>query len=217
MNTEKYLFRNRYTFLLIFVIIIILLGIYLHCRNHPIEQVASITTGCFVVLTIFFSILSYEYNASKNRQDSKTSRDVLTYNTAVEWYKNPLVEYQKLTIKFKKQFTASKSLRTVSDFDLFIDDPANLEYKEALKGLLNYFETISIGAYKGLIDNDFIKDFFSSIFKIFYTDYFFYIDSIRQVKNVPTMWINFTNLAEEWHPLLKESVQKGKLKSTIIT
>jgi|GEM_PF-2594086 hypothetical protein len=217
MNIDKFLFKHRYTVLAIFVVLILILSVYLHFRSHPIDKIASIATGCFVVLTIFFSILTYEYNALKNRQDSKASRDILTYNTAVEWYKSPLVDYQKTTIRYEKQFIASKTQRTVSDFDTFINDPLNIEYKEALKGILNYFETISIGAYKGLIDKEFTKDFFLSIYKIFYTDYFFYIDDIRVTKNVDTIWGNFTNLVEEWYVDLRADMRDGTLKSSIIT
>lgn len=31
------------------------------------------------------------------------------------------------------------------------------------------------------------------------------------------MWVNFTSLAEEWHPNIKEEVKNGTLTSIIIT
>jgi hypothetical protein len=72
--------------------------------------------------------------------------------------------------------------------------------------------TVALGVDTGLIEKDFIRDFFSSIYKIHYSDYYFFIEDIRRTKGIDAIWINFTNLTQQWHPELKN----GDFNSTII-
>jgi hypothetical protein len=168
-------------------------------------------------MTLFFAMLNYEFATSKSKQDHQSIRELTTFNTANEWHKSPLNDYQKESIRFEKRFIESKEIRTATDFEEFINDPDNLLFKESLKGILNHFECVAIGTYNGQIDIDFIRKFYKSIFKVYYTDYLFYINSLRIAKNNEDIWINFTNLAEAWHEGVKQNVANHIIKSTIIT
>ncbi|MDB5199258.1 MAG: hypothetical protein JWO92_1221 [Chitinophagaceae bacterium] len=214
----KYLFDHRYLISFFIVLAIMCGGIYLYTQKHwGFKDVAQVCTGFFIVITLFFTALNYEFSTSKMKQDYKSAKELLTYNTATEWHKSPLTEYQKTSISYEKKFIATNAVRTSKDFDLYISDPSNLDFRESLKGLLNSFETLAIGVHKELIDNDFMKEFYSLIFEIYYIDYYFFIESERIKKSNSKIWIQFTNLAEEWHPELNNNLQKGAVKSTIIT
>lgn len=160
--------------------------------------------------------MNYEFAANKTRADAKSSKEILTYNIAAEWHKSPVKDYQKSSIEFEKKFKKTCADKTIEGFQVFIEDEANLDFKESLKGILNYFETLSIAAYKGVIDTVFIKEFHNSIFRIYYIDYKVYIDKRRALQNNQAIWENFTKLAVDWNPGLKDDVEKGVLKSTVI-
>jgi hypothetical protein len=151
-------FNNRYSICLIIGITIVGLWFILYfARDWPAKDAAQICTGFFIVITLFFTALNYEFAASKMERDYKAAKELLTYNNATEWYKSPLREYQTIVIKYENKFINSSPTRTPEMFETFLDQ--EVEYKEALKGILNHFETVSIGTYKGLIDKDFIKEF----------------------------------------------------------
>lgn len=212
------IFEFRYVVCLIVLIVILGLGLFLYFKNHWIaKDVAQICTGFFIVLTLFFTALNYEFTASKVERDNKAARELLTFNIAAEWHKAPIKDYQKATIEFEDKFIATKEVRDKEDFNLFLNNPVNIEYKEALKGTLNYFETVSIAIYRGLIDKDYIREFHRFIYQQYYGDYIFFIDFQRVAKKNDKIWINFTNLAEEWHPKIREEIREGILKSFIIT
>lgn len=200
------------------MILIMGLGFYLRIYRHwGFKDAAQVCTGFFIVITLFFTALNYEFSASKVKQDYKAAKELLTYNTATEWYKTPLKDYQKISIQFENKFIASNAVRTVDDFFIFITEPEQLEYKECFKGLLNSFETLAIGVYKELIDKHFMREFYRLIFESYYIDYYFFIESHRVKKDNDKIWINFTNLAEEWNPGIHDKLIQGVLKSSLIT
>jgi hypothetical protein len=213
----EWLFRYRYSVCLITGIAIIGFWFLLYFFRHwTAKDAAQICTGFFIVITLFFAALNYEFAASKMERDYKSARDLLTYNTATEWHKSPLKDYQIFVIKFEDEFIAtSTTTRTPAMFETFIE--TRYEYKEALKCLLNHFETVSIGAYKGLIDKDFINEFYRGILKAYYVDYYTYIDNHRAKKNNYKIFENFTKLVEEWHPGIKAELAKTPLKSILFT
>lgn len=217
-NVVKFIFTYRYIICILFVFAIGFFGIFLYLYKHwHFKDAAQVCTGFSVLMTLFFAALNFEFASSKSKQDYKATRELTTFNTANEWHKSPLNEYQKESIRFEKKFIDSKAVRTANDFEGYINDPDNLVFKESLKGILNHFECVAIGTYNGQIDKDFIRRFYKSIFRIYYVDYLFYINSLRSVKKNEDIWVNFTNLAEEWHDNLKQDVIEHVFKSTIIT
>ena len=116
----------------------------------------------------------------------------------------------------ENKFINSKSERSVLDFKKFIEDPVNFDFKESVKGIFNYFESIATAANKGLIDVEFIFEFHDSIFKIYYIDYFYYIEYQRATRNNMKIWNYYTTLVEKWHPNIRADLNNKKEKSTII-
>jgi hypothetical protein len=214
----RIIFSYRYVVMFLVVIGVVVLGIYLsEWRLWTGKDTIQVCTGFLILLTLFFAALNYEFTSSKARRDYEAARQLLTFNTACEWHKSPIRDYQRISIGYENAFIESSNSRTVDDFMSFVDKKSSLEFRESLKGLLNYFETSSIAANKGMIDKDFIKEFFLTIYKSYYRDYHFYIEKQRVVKSSDTIWGNFTNLVEEWYPTINEDLKNEKVKSIIIT
>ena len=211
------IFFYRYIICVLIIVFIVVFGLYLYLyRDWIFKDVVQVCSSFFIVLTLFFAALNYEFSSNKMRADAKSAKEILTYNVAAEWHKAPIKDYQKSVIEFEKKFRRTSADKTIDGFQTFIEDEENLDFKESLKGILNYFETFSIAAYEKVIDAGFIKLFHYSIFCSYYIDYKVYIDHRRTLKNNPAIWQNFTKLAEEWSPGIDEKVKDGVLKSTVI-
>lgn len=213
----NFIFSYRYAFVLCFISLNLFLGYILYAeRDWGFKDAAQVCTGFFIVVTLFFAALNYEFTYIKTKRDAQLARETLTFTTASEWHKSPIKDYQKTSIQHERIFIASTQARSAEDFEKYFEDINNLEFKESLKGIFNFFETISIGAYKGLIDKEFIREFYNGIFRIYYIDYYFYIAKHRILRNNPTIWVTYTSLVEEWHDSLNGDVISGKVASTII-
>lgn len=211
------IYKYRYSICLAFTIFITLLGFYLYfLKNWSFKDVSQVCLSFFIVITLYFAALNYEFSTSKMKQDYDAARFLLTYTTATEWHNKPLTEYQIKIIEFQKAFIASKPFRTVQHFNTFFNNSGNIKYKESLKGVLNSFESLSIGVHKNLIDKRFIKLFYKSIFEEYYLEYYFYIFDHRIKTKNTTTWIYFTNLVEEWSPDLNNNLKNGSAKSSLI-
>lgn len=170
----QFLIKYRYGVSFLVGIIIIGLWFFLYFIKHwNAKDGAQVCTGFFIVITLLFAALNFEFSNSKMQSDYRAAKELLTFNTASEWHKAPIKDYQRISIGFENKFISSKHKRLVADFEAFIDNSENLEYRESLKGILNYFESSSIAAHRGLIDKSFISEFFAHIYKIYYKDYFF--------------------------------------------
>ncbi|HEX2631149.1 MAG TPA: DUF4760 domain-containing protein [Chitinophagaceae bacterium] len=217
-RVAKFIFAYRHILMMLVVAGVISLGIYLHYyRSWTGKDTIQACTGLLILLTLFFAGLNYEFTSSKARRDYEAARHLLTFNTSCEWHKPPSKDYQRIIIEFENKFIESGITRNISDFEKFIDDPDNLDYRESLNGIVNYFEGCAIAINKGLIDKEFIREFFCGIYKLYYIDYIFYIEKIRLKKNDEKIWINFTSLVEDWHPTIREQVEQGLLKSIFLT
>ncbi|PZR26947.1 MAG: hypothetical protein DI535_12285 [Citrobacter freundii] len=207
----------RYAICIIIMLLIFAVGLYLRINRHwSIKETAQLCTGFLIVITLLFAQLNFEFSNVKMQLDYKAARELLTYSTAQEWYKAPIKDFQKTSILFENNFIRSKSKRTSTDFAYYIEDINNIEFRESLKGILNYFESSSTATNRGLIDKDFIKEFFYDIYTAYYKDYLFYIEGQRAAKSSSNVWINFTNLVEEWQPAIRQQITAGNIKSIII-
>jgi hypothetical protein len=214
----KLVFAYRHILMILVVAGVISLGIYLYLyRSWTGKDMMQVCTGLLIVLTLFFAGLNYEFTSSKARRDYESARQLLTFTTSTEWHKAPVKDYQRVIIEFENKFIERSTMRDMTDFEKFIDDPDNLDYRESLHELFNYFESASIATKKGLIDKEFVKEFFLNIYKVYYVDYIFYIERLRLKKNHEQSWNNFTSLAEDWHHDIREQVAQGLLKSIFLT
>lgn len=149
-----------------------------------------------VVIGIFYSILNYEHTQIKYRNDVKASRYTLSFNAACDWHRPTMVENLKIT---KKLYDENKHLigdnRAVEFFNILEkDEPA----RSALVSIFNYLECIALGVDCEILDNEFMKKYFLTVFNMYNSNYGFYITHRRTVHNSPNAWINFTDLTKKW-------------------
>ncbi|HEV8514235.1 MAG TPA: DUF4760 domain-containing protein [Cyclobacteriaceae bacterium] len=193
------IFKGRFIFLIIGVI-----GIYFIVKYVSEDQSVSrkdlvqVITGCALIIALFYTIITYEYNQRKFQYDVKNSRDILSFNISKEWHDPTLVGYSKTCHEFMRQ--CHKILKEVDANKLHeaLEAPENGDQKMALLSIFNYFESISLGIKQGIMDEDFIKGFFKSVFTHYYNEYNFYILHRRVVKKNQRLWQNFTSLAQKW-------------------
>jgi len=167
-------------------------------NTDKVKNFVAILTGGSIVIGIFYSILNYEYSQIRFKHDSKTSRDVLSFNVANEWHKVNMVEAQKVAKKFLRKCQPLLLDNNAKKFHDELEDERNENRKAALISIFNYFESLSLGVKQGIIDEQFIRGFFGSIFESYYNEYIFYIEYRRRVKKNAKIWIHFTQLAQKW-------------------
>lgn len=198
------IFEMRHAITLIMMIGIIILGCMLiSVKGWIFKDTIEVCTRLFIVISLFYTALNYEFNASKSKNEIKSNRDILTFNTAAEWHKNHLMTYQRTILIFERKFLQFHEKASPEEYMIFFEDIRNIDYKVALKGILNHFETVSIGVFNGLIDKAFMKLFYEAIFKAYFTKYYFFIKVTRTRKSNEDIWVNFTKLALDWTPELE--------------
>ncbi len=160
-------------------IVISIMGFYLNWKlGLPPDKVAGIVLGSLVVVTLFFTALTFEYNHKKNLRDSEKSKNLLTFSTAVDWNKSPITDHIILLTKHQAEinvFIEKQDATLFWEFLTNINKSYSLEVRSALAGILNYFEYVCIGIDKDLIDEAFVRDFFETIFLKYHEKYLFYI------------------------------------------
>ena len=169
--------------------------------NHPnstVKDVVEVITAGIIILTLFYNMINYENEQMKFKHDVKIFREKLSFNTATDWHKPPMVDYSKTLKKFLNKCKPLLEDNDSKKFHETIESESNEDEKQALIAVFNFFESIAIAVNQGIMDEGFIKKFFRSIFVQYYQDYSFYIDYRRRIKKSSTMWINFTNLASTW-------------------
>lgn len=161
------------------------------------KNIALVFTCGSIVIGIFYSILNYEHAQIKYKKDINSARLTLSFNAACEWHRPTMVESLKIA---KQLYDEHKHL---------IDDNRSVEFSEilekneiarsALVSILNYMECISLGVAHSILDDNFINGYFSTVFKMYNSNYGFYINHKRAVANSAKIWVNYTNLVQNWH------------------
>jgi hypothetical protein len=191
-------FKIRYFFIICCLGFIIYIGLHLRHQNAPFKDIVSVVTGCALSITLLYSILTYEHNQIKYKSESKNARDLLTFTTAVEWHRPPLVDYVISIYTFAEANKSCLEEKSAKKFHELLEHEDNKEARKALVAIFNYMESISLGVKQELMDEHFIKGFFGSIFGKYYFEYHFYIEYRRSIRNNMRIWNNFTTLAERW-------------------
>jgi Domain of unknown function (DUF4760) len=187
------------------VIVSFAIGLLIYLAKHfwnsspaldQLKNCALVLTGGSICIGIFYSIINYEHTQLKYNYDIKSSRYTLTFNAASDWHRPTMVENLKIT---KKLYDENKHLiddnRAVEFFQILEkDEPA----KSALVSIFNYLECISLGVNHGILDDDFSKKYFYTVFQLYNNNYGFYISHRRILNNSPETSIHFTNLAQKW-------------------
>ena len=163
-------------------------------RTKNISLVVGIGSLC---TGIFYSILNYENNHLKYKEDCQKATDTLCYHSVNEWHQPNMVEHLKIT----KQL--------YDDYKHLIDDNRGREFFEILEGneagrsalvsILNYFEGIAIGIKRDILDDGYMKLSLGNVARSYVVHYGFYIQYRRAFHRCPDMWINFTNMVAIWN------------------
>lgn len=162
------------------------------------KDLVQIVTGGVIVLTLFYHMINYENDQMKFKHDVKIFREKISFNIATEWHKIPMVDYMQTLKTFLKKCEPLLQENDAKTFHDTIENEGNEEQKKALIAVFNYFESIALGVKQDIMDEEFIRGFFGSIFAQYYQEYAFYIEYRRRIKKNPRIWINFTNLAGRW-------------------
>lgn len=154
----------------------------------------AVTCGS-IILGIFYSLVNYENNQIKIKHDIQTAKELLTYNTSCKMYDKEMLEHFRVAHSF---YEANKSLFVTGDSHgidkLFL---ADWKTRQSLVVILNYLEVICIGINQGIMDENFIKQFFSSIFRNNYGKFGPYLESMRIAKG-GSVYSHFTRVAKKW-------------------
>ena len=195
---RKKLIRN--IVLVIAILSVLSLTYWLHKLQPNLEysELAKVTTGAFVLIGLIYSIMTYELTQKKNRHDAKMQKNSATYNSCSEWHSLTMMNHTRILGDFKKKPDFLLINTDIQKFIEFIEDSANNEYKTSYMCVFNYFESLSIAATEGLMDEDFIRKYFSGVFIRYYDDYFPVIKQRRISKQDPDLLIGFTHLVEKW-------------------
>jgi hypothetical protein len=190
-------FKLRFWVVFIGFVIMGILG-YLEFKvpHSTVKDVVSVVTGCGVIISLFYLAVTYEYNLKRFDHESKTAQNLLTFQTATEWYKEPMVTYMRDAQLF---FTANNEFILCSDAKSFYDKLEEDEKaKAAIISILNFYESIAIAVNQNVMNEHFCKVFFGSIFADYYNKYLFYIEYRRKIKANRRIWNAYTKLACKW-------------------
>jgi hypothetical protein len=192
-------FKRRFFILLLGIAGIALIAIKVY-RNptSSTKDIVEVVTGGVICLTLFYHMINYENDQMKFKHDVKIFREKLSFNIATEWHKIPMVDYMQTLKKFLKKCEPLLKENDAKMFHETIENEENEDQKKALIAVFNYFESISLGVKQDIMDEEFIRGFFGSIFAQYFQEYAFYIDYRRRIKKNANLWINFTNLASRW-------------------
>jgi|ERR1035437_1169191 hypothetical protein len=194
-----FIFYYRLIFVLITVGFIYFLCVRVWDASTPDEKLknaALVFTGGSIIIGIFYSIINYEHNLSKFKYDVKAARETLTFTTAAKMYEADMVKYFRTVKAFYETYiNLFKENKGEEINKLLIADP---DTRVAFVIIFNYFEGISISINQCIMDEDFMKEFFKTIFKNYYNRYGMFLDYLRKDAGTKRIFRHFTALAERW-------------------
>lgn len=194
-----FVFKYRMLFILLFLIAIgygVYEAVICSTDSELLRNIAVIATYGSVIIGVFYAILNYEHKHEKDLYDRRFAKCAETYNTICEWHRPAMVVNLKTT---KQLFESKKHLileNKAKDFYEQLEE--NDEARAALIAILNYFEFLAVGINQGILDELFVKKLFRTLMIGYFNDYSFYIMYKRKYQNAPTIWIEFTDLADKW-------------------
>jgi hypothetical protein len=192
-------FVIRYWIVIIMLIVLIAFTYKIYyLKDSTIRDTVAVFAGGAVLITIFYHILNYEYSQRKFKHEIKSSRDILSFNTAMDWQKEFLTKSCDLSIDFYEKNKELLQDGLYRKFHEEINKEENNQYHSALLTVLNFFESISLGVKQEIMDETFIKGFFQSLFVGQLNKYRGYINYRRELKQNPKILCNFTELSEKW-------------------
>lgn len=179
-------------------------GIIFACKNvyeisileDKLKNAALVLTGGSIVIGIFYSIINYEHSKQKFNHDVKSSREILTFNTACKMHDVNTIEHFR---KIKTFYVLNKTLISdgkFKEFDTLLTK--EIDVRVSFIVIFNYFECISIGIEQGIMDETFMKSFFKTVFIHNLNTFGPFIDFMKKEYNADRMFWKFTELATKW-------------------
>ncbi len=191
---------KRLLYILLIVIILIIGSVYFYNydeKDGRLKDTCQALTGALTVLAISYAFLTYEFNYRKSVTETKKNKELLTYNTASEWSKPHMLDYQIILDDFYQSHDSNDPDYYKKFFDDLMDQK-NIEVRKAFACIFNYLETISLAVRQDLVDVEFTKIFLYDIFEFYYNTYKGHIKYREEKRNVSDLWYTFTHLAQEW-------------------
>jgi hypothetical protein len=193
------LFRVTTSIALILILIGVTLTIKTQDPNLLTTERTKFFIGGLVAIGLFYTILAFEFNVKKSKQDRRSQLSQSTFSILSAWYNTPIVDYSK-TISLFEKGANHKHLK--NNIDAFLqwfdsDDKDAIELRRAIGGVFNYFEIICTGIKEQIIDEQFVKRYYEEVFNDYYNDWIGYINKRRGING--GMFSEFTTLVENWN------------------
>ncbi|HTN38158.1 MAG TPA: DUF4760 domain-containing protein [Arachidicoccus sp.] len=195
--------QNIYKFRILIVTLIMIainiLGYFTWSGATIAEKLKNFITllgGASIIIGIFYSILNYENNQIKIKNDSKVSKEILTFSTATKSYDSHMTQcFAKIHLFYDENINLLQN----GQHGLFEQKiNADIEVKSAWLIVLNYFECICAGIDQGIMDEEFMREFFQTIFKNYQRMFSNYIDYLRRERKTERIFSHFTQTCQKW-------------------
>lgn len=162
--------------------------------NDKIRNVIYVLTAGSIIIGIGYSIINYEHNHNKFNHDNQTSKEILTFNTAAKMLDTTMIDHFRHIREFYDSHQKKFYKQSYFKIDKLL---LNADLRGHFVAIFNYFEIISIGVNQDIMDKDYVKEFFSTLFVKYYKQYGKYIEHIQQTKD-PRTFKAYMELAENW-------------------
>lgn len=198
-NEQGFLFRLGTTIILILILSIVANNIAGSEPRIAYSELARFILSGLVAIGIYYSILTFEFNVKKNKEDRRIQKSSATFTLLSAWYNTPIVDYSKSISIFEKSTNYDDLKKDREDFLLWFDsnEAAAVDLRRAIGGMFNYFEIVASGIREKVIDEQLVKRYYGDVFKEYYTDWIRFIGKRREKS--PSIYLEFTNLVEHWN------------------
>lgn len=201
-------FKKRYSIRLVWLLVLVLLlafsGVFIFLKyflGWETRESVDYTTKMVLALLAFLTLIYHMHNLENQIETQKKSnrQDLAkyTYDICSDFRKPMMMDINEDLRKLLKQKGDLLLQRsTVKDFELYLEEEANCNYRKSLVVTLNYFESISAMVLAGDLDNDIVKRLFGKLFGRYFDRMKYYI-AYRQEES-PKSWINYEKLVNKW-------------------
>jgi Domain of unknown function (DUF4760) len=195
---SKTIFYYRLVIVIALLIVAALFIINLSNKKdfEPYKDSALLLTCSSIIIGIFYTIINYEHNYYKSKNDNRLSKKNLVLTIAFEWSRPSIVEHLKVVNKFKIANAELIKNATTPQFAKALDEDDTARTSFVI--VFNFLETIALGVENEILDEDFAHKCFGTVFREKYRDYGFYILHRRRINNSQTTWKVFTDVAIRW-------------------
>lgn len=199
--------RLRIALLLIWLVIcfvaVYLIVLYLRRKGVEVElsyrDLAAIFAGLVASGALIFNAINVHLSVKANFEKLNFDREKLIYDKKQTVFK--LIEefnsksFIQYTTKMGAFLEKHRGLDTVTfGMELDKDEPSRI----AVAAFLNDLERISLAYTEGIVDNDFVYEFFQDIFISYYDRYSFYIKVRREKVGSENIFDTFEKVVKEW-------------------